>query len=267
MILVEATASTGLQEVSSAFTLFWADPLGGSSNDYDLFIINPAGTDIVLSSIDEQNGDDDPYEGIFLASGDPTNYQIVIAKWSGADRFINFSTNRGRLERNTTGQIRGHAAAENGFGVAAVEARGMTVPFNGSESVETFSSDGPRRVFFNPNGSAITPGNFSSTGGEVRMKPDIAAADGVMTATPGFNPFYGTSAAAPHAAALGALMVSKKPNITLSEVRDIFARTALDIEAAGWDRDSGWGIIMAHLVLNALISGSGFNPAILLLLL
>ena len=250
---------------SSAFTLFWSDPLGGSSNDYDFFIIDPAGTSIVLSSIDTQDGDDDPYESIFLVSGDPTNFQIVIAKWSGEDRFINFSTNRGRLERNTAGQIRGHSAAENGFGVAAVEARGMTTPFNGSEPVETFSTDGPRRVFFNPNGSAITPGNFSSTGGKVRMKPDIAAADGVMTATPGFNPFYGTSAAAPHAAALGALMVSKKPSITLSEVRDIFERTALDIEAAGWDRDSGWGIIMAVLVLNEILSG--INPAILFLLL
>jgi len=250
---------------SSAFTLFWSDPLGGSSNDYDFFIIDPAGTSIVLSSIDVQNGNDDPYESIFLVSGDPTNFQIVIAKWSGEDRFINFSTNRGRLERNTAGQIRGHSAAENGFGVAAVEARGMTTPFNGSEPVETFSTDGPRRVFFNPNGSAITPGNFSSTGGKVRMKPDIAAADGVMTATPGFNPFYGTSAAAPHAAALGALMVSKKPSITLSEVRDIFERTALDIEAAGWDRDSGWGIIMAVLVLNEILSG--INPAILFLLL
>ena len=251
---------------SRAFTLFWADPLGRSSNDYDFYIINPAGTDLVLSADNVQDGNDDPYESIVLSSGDPTNYHIVIAKWAGANRFIYFSSNRGRLEHNTAGQIRGHAAAENGFGVAAVEARGMTAPFNGSESVETFSSDGPRRVFFNPNGTAITPGNFSSTGGKVRMKPDIAAADGVKTATPGFNPFYGTSAAAPHAAALGTLMLSKKPNITLSEVRNIFAKTALDIETAGWDRDSGWGIIMTHLVL-ALISGSGLNPAILLLLL
>ena len=35
---------------------------------------------------------------------------------------------------------------------------------NGAESVETLSSDGPRRICFHPDGRAITPGNFSSTG-------------------------------------------------------------------------------------------------------
>ena len=40
-------------------------------------------------------------------------------------------------------------------------------------------------------------------GGSVRQKPDIAAADGVSTAVPGFSSFYGTSAAAPQAAAIG----------------------------------------------------------------
>jgi len=253
-----------INKASGAYTLFWADPLGDSSNDYDLYILNPNGTAVVWASDNTQDGDDDPYEAL-VGGGDIAGYQVVVAKWSGSNRFIYFSSNRGLLERSTAGQIRGHAAAENGFGVAAVEARGMTTPFNGSESVETFSSDGPRRVFFNPNGSAITPGNFSSTGGQVRMKPDIAAADGVKTATPGFNPFYGTSAAAPHAAAIGALIVSKKPDITLSEIRDVFEKTALDIEAAGWDRDSGWGIIMAVLVLNEILSG--FIPAILFLLL
>ncbi|RUM36803.1 MAG: hypothetical protein DSY58_04820, partial [Desulfobulbus sp.] len=126
-----------------------------------------------------------------------------------------------------------------------------TIPFRASNVVEKFSSDGPRRVFFYPNGNAITPGNYSATGGVLRQKPDIAAADGVQTATPGFNPFYGTSAAAPHAAAIGALLRSGKPDITIAEVRDIFNSTAIDIEGAGYDRDSGAGIIMADAVLKA----------------
>ena len=36
--------------------------------------------------------------------------------------------------------------------------------------------------------------------------PEISAADGVVTTTPGFNPFFGTSAAAPHAAAIAGLV-------------------------------------------------------------
>ena len=139
----------------------------------------------------------------------------------------------------------------------------MTTPFNGTESVETFSSDGPRRVFYLADGTPITPGDFSSSGGTVRQKPDITAADGVLTATPGFNPFDSTSASAAHAAAIAALMLSAKPTLTIARVRNILRATALDIEAPGWDRDSGYGIIMADKALGF----SPFNPGILMLLL
>jgi subtilisin family serine protease len=124
-------------------------------------------------------------------------------------------------------------------------AAGTSFTGGAANHVEPFSSDGPRRVFFLANGTAITPGNLSSTGGALRQKPDVAAADGVATATPGFDPFFGTSAAAPHAAAIAALMLDKNPTLTPAQVRSIFNATALDIEAAGADRDSGVGIVMA----------------------
>jgi subtilisin family serine protease len=120
--------------------------------------------------------------------------------------------------------------------------------------VESFSSDGPRRIFFTPNGIPITPGNFSSTGGTVRQKPDIAAADGVRTATPGFNPFFGTSAAAPHAAAIAALL-EDTGNPTPAGLEQIFAHTALDIEASGFDRDSGWGLLDAEAAVGTTNPG------------
>ena len=82
-----------------------------------------------------------------------------------------------------------------------------TKPFTGfANTNETFSSDGPRKIFYKPDGTAITPGNFlfATNGGQTLIKPDFAAADGVTTKTPGFSPFFGTSAAAPHAAAIAA---------------------------------------------------------------
>lgn len=242
---------------SGCFTLFWSDPLGGSANDYDLFLVNPAATEIVGESSGWQTGTEDPIEGFCANPGeDLTNYHLLVARWSyypdlplPQNRFLHLSANRGRLERVTAGQITGHPAAQDAFAVSAVSARYRTLPFTGVESVETFSTDGPRRVFYYPNGSAITPGNYSSTGGTVRSKPDITAADGVATLTPGFNPFYGTSAAAPHAAAIGALMLSRNPYLTLSKVRQILQQSVLDIEAPGWDRDSGYGILMADKAL------------------
>jgi subtilisin-like proprotein convertase family protein len=121
--------------------------------------------------------------------------------------------------------------------------------FTATQQSEVFTSDGPRKVFFNPNGTPITPGNFTSTGGAVRAKPDLTAADGVVTSVPGFAPFFGTSASAPHAAAIAGLVISSNPGITPAEVRTALTSTALDIEGPGWDRDTGFGILMANRVL------------------
>ena len=243
--------TNGLTENTSfiVLNLFWADPLGHSNNDYDLFLLTSSG-DVLAASADIQDGNDDPYEALGGSSSALNGAQVVVAKYSGANRFIHLDSSV-PFQHVTSGKTRGHATAVNGFGVAAVDAMLRTIPFTTSNAVERFSSDGPRRVFFYPNGNAITPGNYSATGGVLRQKPDIAAADGVQTATPGFNPFYGTSAAAPHAAAIGALLRSGKPDITIAEVRDIFNSTAIDIEGAGYDRDSGAGIIMADAVLKA----------------
>ena len=96
-----------------------------------------------------------------------------------------------------------------------------------------------------PDGTPITPGNFSSTGGEVRQKPDITAADGVLTRVDGFDPFFGTSAAAPHAAAIAALVLSGNPGIDAGRgARGARPRTAIDLRRAGVDARSGHGVIL-----------------------
>ena len=47
-------------------------------------------------------------------------------------------------------------------------------------------------MFYNADGTALTPGNVSSTGGATRAKPDITAADGVRPSVAGLQPVYGT---------------------------------------------------------------------------
>ena len=120
--------------------------------------------------------------------------------------------------------------------------------YSTADKVETFSSDGPRRIFFKGNGTAITPGDFSSTGGQVLQQPLITAADGVaVTGVGGFaSPFFGTSAAAPHAAAIAGLIKSANPSFTQAQIKTALTTTAIDIEAAGTDRDAGFGMIMPY---------------------
>ncbi|HEY2461439.1 MAG TPA: S8 family serine peptidase [Candidatus Acidoferrum sp.] len=259
-----------------AYTLNWADPQGASGNDYDLFVVSSTGV-VKASSTNIQNGTQNAFEQITpgaLAAGD----RLVVFKTAAASSlFFSINTLRGTLTSNTPGQTHGHSSAA-GVGVYSVAATPAAAAFNGvapvgpfpnafnaGNSAETFTSDGPRRVFFNADGTAITPGDFSSTGGVVRNKPDITAADGVSTTLPpgsGLNPFYGTSAAAPAAASVAALVKSAKPALTQTEMRATLTGTAIDIQAAGYDRDTGFGIVMAWEAIKSLGVTGTANPVL-----
>ncbi len=250
-----AATNTSDQCTSTANTtvLTWDNPIGTSSDDYDFYIMDSSLTTIFDASTDTQDGtggDDFPLE---ITGSIFTNERAVVALFSGSSRYLRFQAFRGQLSLNTPSATFGHSTVANAFGVAAVDvATAMGGPFVGGSTnpVETFSSDGPRRLFTQANGTPF-PGGFVD-----RQKPDIAAADGVATSPPGFNPFFGTSAAAPHAAAIAGLLKSSNPSLTPAQIRGFLTSTALDIETPGTDRDSGAGIVMAY---DALLA-SGATP-------
>ena len=188
------------------YSLKWTDPIGASANDYDLLLVGQPDSEGVPRvrgvSNDFQGGTQDPLElilGNIVDRYDAGNFLLVI-QYSGEHRYLHLNAHRGRLVVATDGQMFDHAAAASAIGIAATDATlaaGSGGVFDGTESVEFFSSDGPRRIFFHPDGRPITPGNFSSTGGRVLLKPDLTAADRVSTSTPGFESFPGTSPASP----------------------------------------------------------------------
>jgi uncharacterized repeat protein (TIGR01451 family) len=239
--------------------LFWSDPLGGSSNDYDFFLLDSNLTTVLAASTNTQSGTQDPFE--FIPAKDGMNNPLIkvgtrlaiLKKTGAANRFLHIATNRSRLSVATQGATKGHPCAAAAYGVAAVDvANAMGGAFTGgsADPVEKFSSDGPRHLFFQADGTPFN-GDFSSTGGIIRQKPDITAADGVSTDVMNFSPFFGTSAAAPHAAAIAGLLKSYKPGLTPDQIRSFLTSSALDIQAAGVDRDSGFGIVMAFAALTA----------------
>lgn len=250
-------------EADSGVGLHWSDPLGGAADDYDLYILDATGTTVKGASTDTQNGTQDPFEYVSpsaparCASKTPTGYcpaagdQVVVALYKGATRAFHIDTERATLAIGTASATFGHNAGKNTFTLAATywnSARTGVKPFTGpANPVEVFSSDGPRKIFFNPDGTAITPGKFTygAKGGVTLQKPDATAADGVFTKTPAFAPFFGTSAAAPHAAAIAALVKSAHPSLTNTQIIKILHTTTVDNMAAGVDRDSGYGILMA----------------------
>ena len=260
-----------ITRTGGAYILTWGDPQNASVNDYDLFILNSTLTKVLEQSTNRQTGSISPWEFLSGSSSIPAGSKIVVLNYQGHAqvRALRLDTVRGRLSINTTGSTFGHNGGINTITTAAVDvgAAGGGSFFGGAVNpVELNSSDGPRRLFFNPNGTQISAGNilFGTNGGTLLKKVDNAAADCVVTTTPGFAPFCGTSAAAPHAAAIAALIKSAKPNLTNAQIKGTLLTTALDIEGAGYDYTAGNGLIMADAsvrsVLESIKVGATFSP-------
>ena len=243
----------------SAIVLQWADPLGASANDYDLFLVNEDG-DVVASSTDTQDGTQDPIESI-RSFFDFSGLSVVVVKASGSDRYLRVhafdvdgwrsrppatctATQRRRTRSlwrwSTCGPLPGPAVFSTGMSPSGRAIRTVLAGFSSNRTgLRSQQAIFPRRA------------------GKLLQKPDLTAATCVSTATPGFSTFCGTSAAAPHAAAIGALMLEAAggPNeVTLAQLRTgMTSGTAvLDIETTGVDRDSGAGIVMAPGAVDAV---------------
>jgi subtilisin family serine protease len=223
--------------------LQWADPFGGSSNDYDLYIIEPATFTTLDSSTEPQTGFQNPQEMVIWANplGSTVVVGLAIVKYAGAARSFKllcpYPGPGFRLQYPSSQfGISGHAARPEVITVAAIDAHDP-----GLDDVESFSMQGPAPIFF--------PARVD------RPKPDFAAFDRVVTTLPAggsFNPFFGTSAAAPHSAAVAALLLSKNPSLSPSQVQSILTSTAVDIEAPGFDNIAGHGRIDALAAINAV---------------
>jgi subtilisin-like proprotein convertase family protein len=245
--------------------LQWSDPgtidVGASGNDYDIFVLDNDLRTVEVAGTDIQDGDDDPLE--FLGFEIPAGFRVVIAANPGAEpRALRTLLFGGELAISTASSVYGHNSATDAFAAAAVdaaEAGGGEFTAGPTTPVELFSSDGPRHIFWDRDNNPINPANpgltFASKGGVTRAKPDVSAADGVSTTLPagsGLNPFFGTSAAAPHAGAVAALLKSAVPTATPAKIRTALTSTALDIEQTGTDRNAGRGIVTAVAALQKI---------------
>ncbi|HKE17423.1 MAG TPA: proprotein convertase P-domain-containing protein [Kofleriaceae bacterium] len=259
--------SNRIEAIGGPLLLHWSDPASldnpQSSNDYDLFVLDQDLRNVVVASTDIQDGDDLAFE--FLGFIIPPNFRVVVARSpSAAKRTIRVLHFRGEIGISTSGASYGHNQVASAFGVAAVdafEAEGGEFVDGPTTPVEIFSSDGNRRVFYDRDGVPLG-GGVSGSGGQVRKKPDLSGADGVSTTVPipGLDTFFGTSAAAPHVAAIAGLLRSAVPTATPARIRTALLNGALDIESTGVDRDSGRGIASAF---NGLL-GIGARPAVFL---
>jgi subtilisin family serine protease len=117
--------------------------------------------------------------------------------------------------------IYGHPGMPGVIGVGAVD-----VDAQSPIKIQPYSSQGPVTIR-----GESTP----------RSKPDIVATDCVATSTPRFSTFCGTSAAAPHVAALAALLLEEEPDAPPWRIRSLLKQRAVDLGTAGFDTIYGAG--------------------------
>lgn len=247
--------------------LQWDEPWHGVKTDLDAFLLNASGGLIEV-------------EG---ANNLKTQRPAAILEWvneSASEKTVQLAINRytGGSPRLKLGLL------ENGSGVSATEYPRSTeadkvgptifghsgsasvismgaMPYNHSDRVEDYSSRGPVRHDFEPVESG-TEAAEPLGAAELISKPDAVATDcGVTTffafPSAGKWRFCGTSAAAPHAAAIAALMLNAKPSATPVEIRAALLEGATPVGEYG-QCAAGAGRIDAVLALEALLTpGSG----------
>ena len=259
-ITVEAGATLRLD-------LQWAEPWNGVGTDLDAFLLDESGAlledeGFVVGSAERNvTGSQRPLE--FLAwtnHGPEREVQLAINRFAGsADPRLKFALleNGGgvaAIERPHPGggdvvgpTVFGHAGAGAAVAVGAVR-------FNTTSQPERFSSRGPVTHYFGPvAGTAPAPALAAP---QALSKPDLAATDG--NANTFFGPvqegafrFFGTSAAAPHAAAVAALARQANPGASAAQVRAALTTTAKPVGGFGVN-DVGAGLIDAYGAVEAL---------------
>jgi len=233
------------------------------SNDLNIFVLDEACENILAWS-DDNNVSHDPLEGVIYQnpSEEECTYNLIITWEPVGDypelmKYVDFGSAQFSEYVTNSSTLFGHANTVEALAVGAAF-YGDTPEFGTSPPVgESFTALGGTQILFDTDGDRLeTP--------EDRMKPDVVGPDGVNTTF--FRPdsadpeedeipnFFGTSAAAPHVAAVAALMLEAVPTATPQQIYDALESTAVDMASDDYDYLTGYGLVHA---LEALVAVSG----------
>ncbi len=259
------------------FSFQWDEPFAsasvggepGSASDLDIFLFFQ-GIFLGIGSAERNIISGDPVEVFGVRnSGPPIDLQIGIELVAGPPpelmKYVIFDPPVETIGDPPTSFVveyatnsssnYGHANAAGAAGVGAAFWRrtprfGVFPP-----EIENFSSAGGTPILFDLEGRRIPP--------DIRAQPRFTGPDGGITTffgnrdsfgrrEPGGNHFFGTSAAAPHVAAVAALMLEANRQLSPDDIFEILEDTAIDMDDPvtpdfdlGFDFGTGFGLVDA----------------------
>lgn len=254
------------------FILQWDQPFytsNGVLSDVDIFVLDANGG-VVAQGVSNNLATQTPMElfaipnagnftvAVFARTG-PAPSRVYLRSFSSAQfGGITFSQQFGNAGGITYATVTGHNGGLHAITVGAVPF--FNAPPYGNQNPllsEPFSGLGPRRLIFDFQGNRLPQAL-------VLQKPTVSSVDAANTTFFGtdipqdpdnFPNFFGTSAATPNLAAVGALMRQLSPNVTQADVQAAMIASASPLNGAAqgqWHRQGGFGLVDAVRSLQAV---------------
>jgi Subtilase family/Dockerin type I domain len=232
------SAFTLTQNTGATIELQWDSPFytaNGVATSLNFYLYDPVGHSIFFQSTTDATATQIPLQFLSFSYGGstPINADLVVSLAKGpapgAVKLLNYGANQfGDVTFNpafNSPTITAHAASSNAMAVGAAPYFGQTVP-------ESFTSLGPALIAFDAAGNRLASP-------VTRAKPDILSIDGTDNTVLGSDfegnnhpNFFGTSAAAPHAAAVAALMLQANAAQTPAQLYAKMESTATPLAAS-----------------------------------
>jgi len=229
------------------------DTARAADTDIDISLLDKEGIEVLSSSTFDSPAIGDPIEFIVFENTGDTDADAD----GSAD--IRFNLRISKLQGPDPGRIKyfwGGTLSVDEFGTESPSVFGHQNAGGGAAvAASTFESD------------PAEPASYTSLGGvpilfdddgtrlpepEVREQPRFTGPTSTSTSMPGFDPFSGTSAAAPHVAAVAALQLQADPDLTPSEIYTNLADGASDMEEIGYDFLTGAGFVQADQTITSV---------------
>lgn len=242
--------------------LGYSEPVNAVTTDLDLFLVDKASGSVVgESTYDNINSTKKAYELVEYTntSGFNRTYDLVVGRYgqSGTPRFRTVSSRSSSVtavERSVAQgtdvigpSSYGHNLTPNVVSVGAV-------PYYSSLAPESFSSRGPVTYCWGPvTGSTPAIGKPCQTDTIDLVATNRGANSFFGNYESGAYRFYGTSQAAPHVAAVAALIKQARPCLSPSVILDVMRSTATPI--SGFNEHAvGGGLVNAHSAIASMDS-------------